>query len=52
MALNKYPTIMMPTVQVAMNSASNFGLTAFFSIIMEGNDRVVTPIINDSTVPS
>ena len=42
----------MPIVQIPINSTSNLGLTALRSITIEGIDKVVTPIIKDSTVPS
>ena len=35
-----------------MNNAKSFGLTALRSMIMDGKDRVVTPIIKDNTVPN
>ena len=44
--------MMMPTEQMAMNSASSLGLTALRSMIMEGRDSVVTAIMKDNTVPS
>ena len=31
---------------------SSFGLIAFFSIIIDGSDSVITPIINARTTPS
>ena len=43
---------MIPKVQIAINSANNFGLTAFLSMIREGKDKVVTAIMKDRTVPS
>ena len=52
MALKKYPTMIMPTVQTAAKMPSSFGFTALRSRIMEGRDRVVTPIIKDRTTPS
>lgn len=42
----------MPPVQIPMNKASNFGFTAFRSIINEGKDKVVTAIIKDKIAPS
>ena len=51
-ALKKYPTIIIPKVQIPMKSASNLGLTALRNIINDGKDKVVTPIINDRTTPS
>ena len=39
-------------VQIAMNRASSFGLTALRSIIREGRLKVVTAIIKARTVPS
>ena len=43
---------MMPPVQIPMNKASNFGFTAFRSIINEGKDKVVTAIIKDKIATS
>ena len=34
-----------------MNMPRSFGLTAFLSIIIDGRERVVTPIINERTTP-
>mgnify|MGYP006068019877 CR=1 FL=1 len=42
----------MPIIQIPIKKANNFGFTALRSIISEGRDKVVTAIINDSTVPS
>lgn len=42
----------MPNVQIPINKANNFGLIAFFNIIIDGKLSVVTAIINDKTVPS
>ncbi len=42
----------MPIVQIPMKIASSFGFTAFLSIIIDGSDKVVTPIINERTTPS
>ena len=39
-------------LQIAIKTPSNFGLTALRSIIIDGNDNVVTPIINANTTPS
>lgn len=50
--MKKYPTIIMPAVQMAIKIPKSFGLTAFLSIIMDGRERVVTAIIKDSTTPS
>ena len=36
---------------MATKIANNLGLTTLLSIISEGNERAVTAIINDSTVP-
>ena len=44
--------MIIPIVQIAMKIPSSFGFTAFFNMIIEGNDSVVTPIIKDSTTPS
>ena len=35
-----------------MNKPSSLGFTALRSIIIEGRERVVTPIIKDRTTPS
>ena len=51
-ALNIEPTMMMPAVQMAMNSASSFGFTALRSMMSDGSESVVTAIMNESTVPS
>ncbi len=40
-----------PTDTMNTKIAKSLGLTTLLSIIMEGNDRAVTAIINDSTVP-
>ena len=50
--LNKYPTTMIPKIQIPMNRNKSFGLTAFFNIINDGRLSVVTAIIKDRTVPS
>ena len=50
--LKKYPTIMIPMVQIPTKMPSSFGLTAFLNIMIEGRDNVVTPIMNDNTTPS
>lgn len=42
----------MPTVHITIKAANSFGFTALRSIIIDGNDNVVTAIINDNTVPS
>ena len=52
MILKKYPTRIIPTVQIAMKMPSNFGLIAFFNMIIDGSDSVITPIINARTTPS
>ena len=39
--------MIIPTVQIAINKANSFGLTALRSIIMDGKDSVVTAIIKD-----
>lgn len=44
--------MIIPTVQIAAKIASNLGFTAFFSIIIDGRESVVTPIIKDRTTPS
>ena len=50
--LNRYPTAMIPSVQMEMNSASSLGLMARRSIMSDGSDSVVTAIMKASTVPS
>ena len=50
--LKKYPTIIMPTAQIPIKIESSLGFTALLSIINEGNDNVVTPIIKERTTPS
>lgn len=50
--MKKYPTRIMPTVQIVMKMTSNLGFTALRSITIEGSDSVVTPIIKDRTAPS
>lgn len=50
--LNKYPTIMIPMVQMEIKRARSFGFTAFFSIIIDGKLSVVTAIIKARIVPS
>ena len=42
---------MIPTVHIAINSASSFGLTALRSIIIDGKESVVTAIIKDKIEP-
>lgn len=42
----------MPPVHIPIKIPSNFGLTALRSIIIDGRDNVVTPIIKDRTTPS
>jgi len=51
-ALNTYPIMIIPIVQYPINTLNNFGFTTCFNIIIEGKDNVVTPIINERTVPS
>ena len=41
----------MPTIHIPMNNANSFGFTTLLSIINDGNDNVVTAIINDTSVP-
>ena len=43
---------MIPMVQIATNIPNSLGFTAFFNIIMDGRDNVVTPIIKESTTPN
>ena len=52
MILKKYPTRIIPTVQIAMKMQSSLGFIAFFSIIIDGSESVITPIINARTTPS
>lgn len=42
----------MPIVQIPIKSPRSLGFTALRNIISDGKDSVVTPIINDKTVPS
>ena len=42
----------MPTMQITINNASSFGLTALRSIIIDGRLNVVTAIIKLRIVPS
>ena len=42
----------MPRIHIPIKVPKNFGLITFRSIIIEGSDSVVTPIIKESTVPS
>lgn len=42
----------MPKVHSPINNANSFGFTALRSMIIDGRDSVVTPIIKDSTVPN
>ena len=44
--------MIIPIVQIAINIPNSFGFTAFFNIISEGRESVVTPIIKESTTPS
>ena len=44
--------MIIPAVQMAMKMPSSFGFTALRSIIIDGSDNVVTPIIKDRTTPS
>ena len=43
--------MMMPTVTTLTKTPSNLGLTTFFSIIIDGRESAVTPIMNDNAVP-
>ena len=52
MILKKYPTRIIPTVQITMKMPNSFGLIAFFSMIIDGRDSVITPIIKARTTPS
>jgi hypothetical protein len=52
MRLKKYPVIIIPITQITVNILSNLGFTAFLSIISDGSESVVTPIINERTTPS
>ena len=42
----------MPAVQIAVNTASSLVFTAFFSMISDGRESVVTAIMKLRTVPS
>ena len=44
--------MIIPAVHIPINNTSNFGFTAFFSMIKDGRLNVVTAIMNDKTVPS
>ena len=44
--------MIIPTVHITVNMPSNFGFTALRSIISDGSESVVTPIINERTTPS
>ena len=44
--------MIIPAVHIPINNTSNFGFTAFFSMIKDGRLNVVTAIINDKIVPS
>ena len=43
--------MIIPAVHIPINNTSNFGFTAFFSMIKDGRLNVVTAIINDKIVP-
>ena len=43
---------MIPVVHIETNITSSFIFIAFFNMINDGSDNVVTPIINASTVPN
>ena len=45
-------TIIIPAAHIPMKIPSSFGLTALRSIIIEGSESVVTPIIKERTTPS
>ena len=40
-----------PTVTILKNTPSSFGFTTFLSIMREGSESAVTPIMNESAVP-
>ena len=40
--------MIIPAVHIPINNTSNFGFTAFFSMIKDGRLNVVTAIINDN----
>ena len=42
---------MIPTATIPIKMANNFGFTAFRSMIIEGSDSAVTPIIKARIVP-
>ena len=50
--MKKYPTKIIPRVQMPAKMQRSFGLTAFFSIIIDGRERVVTAIIKERTTPN
>lgn len=52
MMLKKYPTTMIPIVQITIKTPRSFAFTIFFSIIIEGSESVVTAIMNARTTPS
>ena len=51
MRLKKYPTRIIPTVQIAIKMQSSLGFIAFFSIIIDGSESVITPIKKAITTP-
>ena len=44
--------MIIPNVQMVINSVNNLGFTAFFNMIKDGKLNVVTAIINDKIVPN
>ncbi len=55
MALKTYPTMIIPTEQIAINVPRSFGLITFFSMMSDGRLSVVTAIIKlrySSELPS
>ena len=49
--LKVYPIIIIPIETIMTNVTNNSFLTTLLNITKEGNDKVVTAIINESTVP-
>jgi hypothetical protein len=52
MALNTYPIIITPADTSPINVHKSLGFITCFNIIMDGNERAVTPIIKVKTVPN
>lgn len=43
--------MIIPIATIPINTAKSFGFTALRSIIIDGSESTVTPIINEITVP-